>query len=1002
MHKSKLKRVSIAVCMALMPISLFAAGLGKLNVSSGLGEPLRADIELISITPDELSSLSATIANDEAYATQGIERPSMHNNIQIELAKNASGTPVLKLRTNQPVNDPFIDMLIQVDWASGRLLREYTLLLDPPGYRSQTDKSNLSQPIQAPVTKSSSNINSQPMAVESSNGQTIRPANDSSMTEAAATYSTKAKKTTKRAKIKSELQPDKMAADNKTEQDAYVTKRGDTLSTVAKQMQVDGVSLDQMLVGLYEANPKAFTGNNMNRLRSGQIIRAPSTEILTALSKQQAHAEVKLQSENWNAYRNKLAGMVAGSTPTSEDTSKESTSGKVTTAAEDKASAVKTGPKDVVKLSSGDVKSTANSSAATKAADAKIAMQEDAIAKEKALKDEQDRASALAKIQQTKDLLALKSKQMAELQKQAKDNAAASSKLAILEPSKAVPVAVQPEPAKTAMAKVEPTTPAATQPVPPVITPAPATEKTVIIETPKPKVDKPKPVPVLVPAAKQEPASFLDEILSGIDVTMLAIGGGALALLAAGWLFLRNKRKRNLANFEQGILTSGGLKANTVFGNTTGGKVDTGDTSFLTDFSQSSSGSMIDTHDVDPIAEAEVYMAYGREAQAEEILKDAIVKEPKRYELHLKLLEMYAGRQDTAAYETIAGELYTTLGAGDPIWAKVAEMGKTIEPDNPLYQGASFVVAPSVSMAKLQADDFSDITEIKPEATDTQPIDFSMSDVNSEFEDISSLSNKSLLTGSEVEEPSGFDFDLGTLSSDSVTNELKSDNLDASFIGTASTITNAPVVDESMDFNLADFGTFSEAIEAETQIIDEDKFSHTLPTFSVPDTEPTKVDVEPQVADINFDLPSFELNHANTNNLTAEEIDFNFTAPENDEDFLDETSLDIGAVDKVDAKPLDFSGLSLDLGEPETSNQSSASTSNESLIMDLPTIQVSSMLEDASSVNDSADVETKLDLVSAYLEMDDKEGAKELIEEVLKEGSIRQIAKAKELLAHIV
>ena len=1002
MHKSKLKRVSIAVCMALMPISLFAAGLGKLNVSSGLGEPLRADIELISITPDELSSLSATIANDEAYATQGIERPSMHNNIQIELAKNASGTPVLKLRTNQPVNDPFIDMLIQVDWASGRLLREYTLLLDPPGYRSQTDKSNLSQPIQAPVTKSSSNINSQPMAVESSNGQTIRPANDSSMTEAAATYSTKAKKTTKRAKIKSELQPDKMAADNKTEQDAYVTKRGDTLSTVAKQMQVDGVSLDQMLVGLYEANPKAFTGNNMNRLRSGQIIRAPSTEILTALSKQQAHAEVKLQSENWNAYRNKLAGMVAGSTPTSEDTSKESTSGKVTTAAEDKASAVKTGPKDVVKLSSGDVKSTANSSAATKAADAKIAMQEDAIAKEKALKDEQDRASALAKIQQTKDLLALKSKQMAELQKQAKDNAAASSKLAILEPSKAVPVAVQPEPAKTEMAKVEPTTPAATQPVPPVITPAPATEKTVIIETPKPKVDKPKPVPVLVPAAKQEPASFLDEILSGIDVTMLAIGGGALALLAAGWLFLRNKRKRNLANFEQGILTSGGLKANTVFGNTTGGKVDTGDTSFLTDFSQSSSGSMIDTHDVDPIAEAEVYMAYGREAQAEEILKDAIVKEPKRYELHLKLLEMYAGRQDTAAYETIAGELYTTLGAGDPIWAKVAEMGKTIEPDNPLYQGASFVVAPSVSMAKLQADDFSDITEIKPEATDTQPIDFSMSDVNSEFEDISSLSNKSLLTGSEVEEPSGFDFDLGTLSSDSVTNELKSDNLDASFIGTASTITNAPVVDESMDFNLADFGTFSEAIEAETQIIDEDKFSHTLSTFAVPDTEPTKVDVEPQVTDINFDLPSFELNHANTNNLTAEEIDFNFTAPENDEDFLDETSLDIGAVDKVDAKLLDFSGLSLDLGEPETSNQSSASTSNESLIMDLPTIQVSSMLEDASSVNDSADVETKLDLVSAYLEMDDKEGAKELIEEVLKEGSIRQIAKAKELLAHIV
>jgi Tfp pilus assembly protein FimV len=111
---------------------------------------------------------------------------------------------------------------------------------------------------------------------------------------------------------------------------------------------------------------------------------------------------------------------------------------------------------------------------------------------------------------------------------------------------------------------------------------------------------------------------------------------------------------------------------------------------------------MIDTNDVDPIAEAEVYMAYGRDAQAEEILKDAIAKEPKRYELHLKLLEIFAARKDTGAFETLAGELYAALGATDPTWTKVAEMGRRLEPSNPLYGDAG-----------------THVTEAKPE-----PVDF--------------------------------------------------------------------------------------------------------------------------------------------------------------------------------------------------------------------------------------------------------------------------------------
>src|SRR5450830_1240944 len=158
-HKTKLKRISLAVCFALISWGAEAAGLGKLKVLSGLGEPLNAEIELLAASPDELSSLTAMVAPEEAYKVQGIERPALHSNIKVEIKKTPDGTPYLKLSSNIPVADPYLDMLIQVDWASGRLLREYTLLLDPPGYSQppvslpSANKTSISKPVVvAPAT----------------------------------------------------------------------------------------------------------------------------------------------------------------------------------------------------------------------------------------------------------------------------------------------------------------------------------------------------------------------------------------------------------------------------------------------------------------------------------------------------------------------------------------------------------------------------------------------------------------------------------------------------------------------------------------------------------------------------------------------------------------------------------------------------------------------------------------------------------------------------------
>ena len=1006
MHSSKLKQITVALCMALVPISVFAAGLGKLNVMSGLGEPLKADVELISVTPEELSSITAAIASEEAYATQGIEKPASHNTIKVNIAKNSSGAPILKLQSSQPISEPFLDMLIQVDWASGRLLREYTVLLDPPGYTGEADANTTTT--QAPRVKSgeatpSGTMQNNSMQNNSMSNDTM--SNDATAsTPIASKKSKKARKATKVEPIKAE--PSEPIADAMPAGDAvggdYVTNRGDTLAKIARNMKPEGISLEQMLVGLYQSNPDAFQGNNINRLKVGQIIRPPSEEALNAITRKQASKEIKVQTANWNAYRNKLAGIVAESAPSDSEANTQSAGGKIKTAAEDKSMPSSAGAKDVVKLSAGDAAaSKANSDSVKSLQDKVSALQEEATAREKSVKEAQDRTASLEKqIADMQKLLALKNGAMSDLQKQAEaQTAAEKAKVADVEAAPVKPEAEKPvakpmaeeKPVDAGTAKPLENAPVATEPAKP--------EPAVIVPTEAAKKPEAKPTVTPEPVAEQGIVDSVLANLSGIlDIPLLLPAGGVLAALAGGWMYLRKKREKSLADFEQGIMTSGGLKANTVFGNTASASVDTGDTSFLTDFSQSSNGGMIDTNDVDPIAEAEVYMAYGRDAQAEEILKDAITKEPKRYELHLKLLEMYAASKNVSAFETISGELYTTLGAEDPTWAKVAEIGIKLEPSNPLYQanshptggggvGASAAVAAGSSASamvadlggKLEANDFSD----SPLAAE-KDLDFSF--------DNDALTKGFAPTGAVKADEFNMDFDSA---------ETKPEAFAAADV---SDVKDSNVMDFDMgDFNMADLGSdepsATPSIEEPINTAVED-FGHTMPnldipTFAAPQFMP---DVLAEIASNKVDeLP-------NLNEMATESFEF----PQ-----VDEASTE---------NVLDISGMSAEFAEAEASG-------TDDFNFDVPTITpetsaIGNNLGDVSTydlssinldLNDSAigtessfapagasepiEVDTKLELVTAYIEMDDAEGAKELLAEVMKEGGATQRKRAEALLA---
>jgi pilus assembly protein FimV len=265
--------------------------------------------------------------------------------------------------------------------------------------------------------------------------------------------------------------------------------------------------------------------------------------------------------------------------------------------------------------------------------------------------------------------------------------------------------------------------------LPPVAKPAPAAPKKKVPAAPAPKEEK----------------DFLATLLEAVQSDLLVpVVIGLVVLLSGGIaLVYFRRRQKSIAEFEESILsadaisteqpaTTGNVPGQPAAPATTGG-----DTSFLSDFSQGGMGN-IHTDEVDPVAEAEVYLAYGRDETAEEILKEAMVKNPDRQELKLKLLEIYHQRNDVAAFETLAEELYAALGGrGGKIWEKVEEMGRKLNPENPMFRGgapakASAVQAPaaktSASTAAMGVDKANDrkLPASAPKAEPAGDFDFDM------------------------------------------------------------------------------------------------------------------------------------------------------------------------------------------------------------------------------------------------------------------------------------
>ncbi len=900
------KAIAAAVFLAVASLSgaAPAAGLGRLSVLSGIGQPLRAEVEVTAIGRDEAQSLSARLAPQDAFRQAGLEFNPALSGLQFSIEPRGNRTFV-RITSTRPINEPFVDLLVELNWASGKLLREYTFLLDPPemrNSRAQADNvvgsdvspqvSGVARAAPAPSAPAAPPVPTAPAAVPAPPSQVVRAGPGQQAFPPAQVLATS---------------------------NAVSVQRGDTLGRIAGAVRPEGVSLDQAMVAIYRANPQAFIGN-MNIVREGATLAIPDRSSMAAIEPAEAVRELRIQTRNFATYRQRLAGAPALiDTPRSGQSATGTVAGRV----EDGSGAAAGGDRlRLSKPAAGGAAASggAGSAGSGSAAGGRNSMAELGVARDAAMKEAMSRIADLEKnVSDLQKLLELKNKSLSDTQKQLEEARAASkavtgqvtAPVAVEPPKPEAPKleAPKPEIAAVEAPKAEAPAPVAA-PVPAVEPVKPETAEPAKAETSEPvKVETSEPVkaPVPVPAEPVAETGFFDDLL---DSPFLLPGLGGIAAVAAGYGLYAMRRRRKVEKFEDSLIAADAFNSNSLFGSTGGQSVDTSNSVF----NAGSSTAAVDvaSTEVDPIAEADVYIAYGRESQAEDILKEALRRQPERQAIRKKLLEIYAGRRDVKAFEGVAGDMYAmTAGANDE-WPQVVTMGLAIDPTNALYGGSADAVAESSFEGAEAAMD----NELSGKEIDALEIDdFSEPD----SQPFSNVVEQAFGSPADTEaDLRGLDFDL---------------NIDTQ-TGAAESTGESP-------------------LGAATEIAARD-----LPSL------------EDQ-----FDLPSLDLPELESKPALA-----SFDAPELDLDLSDLESLTKPVTLTADSDTaLDLSDVSLEL-EPEL---------------------VAQEVGDESAAGRWQEMATKLDLASAYEEIGDKEGARELLQEVIQGGDGGQQQKARAMLSKI-
>jgi pilus assembly protein FimV len=918
--------LAIAAASALSSGMAHALGLGEVTLQSALNQPLIAEIELLEVRDLASNEVIPTLASPEAFNKAGVDRQYFLTDLKFTPVLKPNGKSVIRVTSSKPMREPYLNFLVEVLWPNGRLLREYTVLLDPPLYTPQS------------VTPAAAQL---PVAVPAPRVQAPAP-----------------RPVTAARPVSPAAPAPKPLAGNE-----YKTTANDTLWEVAQRVRAGG-SVHQTMLAIQDLNPDAFIGGNINRLKSGQVLRLPDEQQVKSRTQSDAVAQVAEQNTAWREGRSVAAS--ARQLDATKRTSAAAAPAKVETGDSLKLVAADSG-----KATTGSDKGAADSKALTD----KLAVTQESLDSSRRENAELkgrmgDLQSQLDKLQR---LIQLKDDQMAKLQADlaAQGNAPApvvapaEAPVAADTPAEPVPVVAPQEPA------VAPA-PAAAEPVATGETdfnyseePAAQPEATAPV-APQPAV-APEPAPV-VPAAPvaetpvvaepQAESSTVDDLLANPMLLGVA-GGGALLVLLIALMMLSRRNAMKEAELQESLV--GDDDASDL-----GAGLDLPDESFAgvaddldAQPAELSSDERVTAQTGDALGEADIYIAYGRFPQAAELLQSAINDEPQRSDLRLKLMEVYAEMGERNGFARQDSELREIGGS-----AAELDQLKARYPAMAVAAGAGLAAAASEeSFDSFSLDDLA-LDEPSPQApADEQDdaFDLSLDDLESEL-----------------------DRDLQAAGNDVSLDDLDSLSLDSDLDFT-SPIEGADSKDEDLSFDLSladsgdsnldldgDLADFSLDLDAPAKPVEaaEDDFLLTLddePSAAPAAVEP-ELEMPGEQADGEFDL-SADFDLALNDDAPAQPSNDSFAAQ------LDEVSAELDV-------------LSDDLDESsDISAPASDALEND---------------DDFDFLSGTDETATKLDLARAYIDMGDTEGARDILDEVITEGNEGQQSEARELIAKLV
>lgn len=616
------------LAMAILALSVLQAdvasalGLGNLSVKSALNQPLDAEIKLLDIGDLDAGQIRIQLGSPDDFQRAAVEREYFLSNLKFAVDLDGHGGGVVRISTHEAVVEPYLNFVIEARWPNGRVLREFAVLLDPPTFNASRAP--------APVAPAA----------------TARPS------------ATQSKPATEPPKVTAEAAPAPapasagMALPAAEKGGEYRIQVYDTLSKIAAQHRpAADVSVEQTMLAIQRANPQVFIRNNVNLIKSGYVIRLPSAEEARTLDAAQAASEVEEQVREWRGGSPRGAAATAAATgPQLDARAPEPT---------DQAGGHKEQARLSIAAPGGSAKSSAGEgSGGTASGKGVEALREQLTASQESLekgrRDNQELQSRLddmeRQIATLQRLISLKDDQLSALQaKSAQPDAPAASTAA----PAATPAPAAAADTSTTAAVGTSTTTATTTTTTPAATPAPAAAV-------KPAPAKPAPAPIAEPGLVEQLTS-----------NPLYLGGaGALVLLLAGLAFQRKRKADQEREAEDFVLDDHVDFAFDDAADKESIRIDDAAASVVAESASAERAAErvvpVRSETGDAIAEADIYIAYGRYQQAVDLLSHAIDAEPTRSDLRVKLLEVCLEMRNREAFRQQFVALQG-LGDGDAV-----------------------------------------------------------------------------------------------------------------------------------------------------------------------------------------------------------------------------------------------------------------------------------------------------------------------------------------------